>query len=291
MATRIRHVYPTDMVAHLWVHRVQGFARNSGSNFYFDGDTIYSYGSHFLIARHVETKRGRAVLFTTDSYSVTTARHKCIVERACRHLTVYHVQDVCSTNRKGQFDEYRQRYIGLARKYSKARSNKPWILDCLRDLVDEANQFAKFFGIRSRLSMPDDLSAMDAECKAIEQRERERKQRAEAKRQRESLERIQKWVNGKTDHCPDNGPIRLRITGDELQTSRGARVPVAHAVKAFRIIKRLHDKGQSYERNGHTIHLGHFALDAVDLQGNVTAGCHQVEWREIERIATIAGVN
>jgi hypothetical protein len=28
----------------------------------------------------------------------------------------------------------------------------------------------------------------------------------------------------------------------------------------------LHDKGQAYERNGHTIHLGHFALDAIDRQ-------------------------
>ena len=37
--------------------------------------------------------------------------------------------------------------------------------------------------------------------------------------------------------------------------------------------------------------LGHFALDAVDPQGNVTAGCHNVTWAEIERVATLAGVN
>jgi hypothetical protein len=290
--TRIRHVYPTDMVAHLWAHRSQESARN-GNNFYFDGDMIYSYGSHFPIARHVETKRGSAVLFTTRSYSATTAGHKCIVEGACRHLTVFHVQHVCDTNRKGQFDEYRERYVELARKYSRARSNKPWILGSLRDLVDEANRFAEFFALRSRLSLPTDLSAMEAECGAIEKRERERKQRAEANRRREALERLQKWVDGETDFlCQQSyGPIRLRVKGEELQTSRGARVPLAHAVKAFRIIKRLHDKGQSYERNGHTIHLGHFPLDAVDTQGNVTAGCHHVEWPEIERVATLAGVN
>ncbi len=86
-------------------------------------------------------------------------------------------------------------------------------------------------------------------------------------------------------------PIRLRIKGDELQTSRGARVPLAHAVKAFRVIKRLRDKGQAYQRNGHTIHLGHFALDSIDSAGNVRAGCHEVEWAEIARVATLAGVN
>jgi len=65
----MRTVYPADMVAHLWAHKSQDYARNPGHNFYFHGDTIYSYGSHFPVARHV-TRRGRsAVLFTTRSYS------------------------------------------------------------------------------------------------------------------------------------------------------------------------------------------------------------------------------
>lgn len=293
MTKQVRHVYPAEMVAHLWAHRSQDSARNGGGNFYFEGDSIYSYGTHFLIARHVETKRGRVVLLTTRGYSATTARHKSLVLRACRHLTIFHVQHPTDSDRKAQFDEYRQRYLDLARKYSRARSNRPWILGRLRDLVEEANRFAQFFGLRCRLSLPADLSVMEEECRAIELRERERKQRAEAKRRREALERLQKWVDGETDFlCQQSyGPIRLRIKGDELQTSRGARVPIAHAVKAFRIIKRLRDKGQSYERNGHTVHLGHFALDAVDAQGNVTAGCHNVTWTEIERVATLAGVN
>ena len=239
----------------------------------------------------MENKRGRAVLFTTRSYSVTTAGHISIVAGACRHLTVFHVADVTGTAPGKQLAEYRQRYVELARKYSRARSNKPWILGSLRDLVDEANRFAQFFGLRCRLALPDDLTAMIAECQAIEKRERERKQREERKRERESLERVQKWVDGESDYCPSYGPIRLRVKGDELQTTRGARVPLAHAVKAFRVIKRLHDKGQVYERNGHTIHLGHFALDSVDSAGNVRAGCHEVEWEEIARVATLAGVN
>ena len=290
---RIRQVYPVDMIAHLWANRSQDSARNARGTFYFEGDTVFSYSQSFPIARHVETKRGRAVLFTTRDYSVTTSGHKWTVLLACQHLTVFHVQHPTDSDRKGQFAEYRERYLELARKYSRARSNKPWILDSLRDLVDEANHFAQFFGLRSRLSMPNDLSGMVAECRAIEKRERERKQREERKRQRETEERLQKWVQGEIDYCP-NGygqPIRLRIKGDELQTSRGARVPLDHAIKAFRLIKRLHDTGQTYQRNGYSVHLGAFVLDAVDAQGNVTAGCHCVEWPEIARIATIAGVN
>ena len=120
-----RTVHPADMVAHLSAHKSQDFARNPGHNFYFHGDTIYSYGSHFPIVRHVENKRGRAVLFTTRSYSATTAGHKCMVEGACRHLTVFHVADVNNTEPRKQFAEYRAEYMGLVGKYAKARQRKP----------------------------------------------------------------------------------------------------------------------------------------------------------------------
>ena len=290
---RTRNVHPSDMVAHLWAHKSQDFARNPGHNFYFHGDTIYSYGSHFPVARHVSRKGNSAVLFTTRSYSATTAGHKCMVEGACRHLTVFHVADVNGTEPRKQFAEYRAAYMALVGKYAKARQRKPEHLAALRDLVEEANQFAAFFGLRARLTLPDDLTGMIAECQAIEKRDRERKQREERKREREAQERLQKWVDGQIDYCP-NGygqAIRLRIAGEELQTSRGARVPLAHAVKAFRVLKRLHDKGQAYQRNGHTIHLGQFALDSLDTEGNVTAGCHTVQWAEITRVAALAGVN
>jgi hypothetical protein len=134
---------------------------------------------------------------------------------------------------------------------------------------------------------------MVEECKAMEKKESARRRAEAAKRAKEDKERLENWVNGTSDYYPysNDGEIRLRVKGDELQTSRGARVPLVHAVKAFKVIKRLHDRKQAYERNGHTIHLGHFALDAIDTNGNVRAGCHEVAWDEIARVATLVGVN
>ncbi|MBZ5721189.1 MAG: hypothetical protein LAO03_12490 [Acidobacteriia bacterium] len=80
MAKRQRFVYPTDEVPHLWAHKTQSEATNPRRNLYFTGDTIFSYGEHFPIARHVTggTKRKplAGVLFTSRSYSSTTAKHK-----------------------------------------------------------------------------------------------------------------------------------------------------------------------------------------------------------------------
>ena len=104
---------------------------------------------------------------------------------------------------------------------------------------------------------------------------------------------MQKWVDGATDYCPSGygQPIRLRIAGDELQTSRARGFPLHMPSRLSGFSSDLHDKGQAYQRNGHTIHLGHFALDSLDVAGNVRAGCHKVAWEEITRVATLAGVN
>jgi hypothetical protein len=79
----MRHIYSNHEIPHLWAHQAQDEARNSSSSFYFSGPTIYSYGSHFPIARHVTNDGGeRAILFTTASHSVTTTQHCSLVRRA-----------------------------------------------------------------------------------------------------------------------------------------------------------------------------------------------------------------
>jgi hypothetical protein len=94
---RQKHVFDTGEIPHLWAHKVQDSARNAQGNLYFENETIYSYGSHFPIARHVvdnltkKTSRP-AVLFTTRGYSVTTNRHISAVRSAIpKDVPVFHV--------------------------------------------------------------------------------------------------------------------------------------------------------------------------------------------------------
>lgn len=57
------------MVAHLWANEKQKSAR--GSNFFFDGASIYSFGRHFEAGRIVCNKRGeKAYLINTSRYSL-----------------------------------------------------------------------------------------------------------------------------------------------------------------------------------------------------------------------------
>lgn len=79
----------------------------------------------------------------------------------------------------------------------------------------------------------------------------------------------------------------LRVKGDTVETSRGARVPLSHVQRALPVVMALIRNGRTYQRNGHTIHLGHYAIDSIDEQGNLRAGCHLFNKAEIERFAGI----
>lgn len=75
-------------IAHMWANKTQDSARYTGGSFYYDGNTIYSYGSHFPIAKHIKQNGVKAVLFTLRSYSHTTSNHISTVRQACRHLNI-----------------------------------------------------------------------------------------------------------------------------------------------------------------------------------------------------------
>lgn len=101
------------------------------------------------------------------------------------------------------------------------------------------------------------------------------------------------WLAGERNgwHGSDEtGGALMRVAGDMLETSQGASVPLAHAVKAFRFIKACRESGKSWQRNGQTIRVGHFQVDSIDSAGNFRAGCHSFNWPEVERVAKLAGV-
>lgn len=69
------------MVAHLWANEQKEAAY--GSNFYFEGASIYSYGRHFEAGRIVRNKRDeKAFLINQCSYSSSTSKHQCYVRHA-----------------------------------------------------------------------------------------------------------------------------------------------------------------------------------------------------------------
>jgi len=307
MTKRKKHVFDTGQIPHLWAHRTQEEARNRQGNLYFTGDTIYSYGSHFPIARHVTNDAGeRAVLFTTAIYSVTTSSHCSAVRSAIPSgIPVFHVPNVChgrysgseliADDHAGNLADYTERIEKHVVTSARARSSyaKEWNHEHAVCLRDEAFAYCAFFGLPVP-SIPEVPELNSDALTAIRKREAKRtaekaeqtkRERAEALVRQQEL--INKWRAGQYSGCFYDVPAMLRITGDEVQTSRGARFPISHAKRGLTFVRKVRESGQPYVRNGRTIHLGSYAIDRIEQDGTVKAGCHVVSWEEIERLAPV----
>jgi hypothetical protein len=355
---RAKHVFDTGEIPHLWAHKVQASARNAQGNLYFDGDTIFSYGSHFPIARHVvdnPTKKNPkpAILFTTRSYSVTTSGHISAVRSAIpKDVPVFHVYDPSLTQHSMglHVDGYVRSIELTARAASERKMETTRNEDVQRalSLIVECKSFCKFFGLKipAFVKLPKiDVEKLRKQTKAIKDREdarnakrkadfeaRSARAKAEAdawnasgicqhtprhdahtygdiwkcEKQREedewtakSADIIAAWRAGDTNAILRNAyslPVMLRIRtfgADEdcqeavaqVETSRGARVPVSHAIRGLRFVRAVVARGEAFQTNGKTFHLGHYKIDRIETDGTLHAGCHVISLAEIERIA------
>jgi hypothetical protein len=314
---RIKHVFPTHEIPHLWAHRTQEDARNPQGNLYFKGATIYSYRDSYPIASHVtNSKEGKAarsaVLIRTDSYSVTTSGHISAVRQSVPSgVTRFYVPSVqvdwCWSTPGPDHDTNLAYFVEQAKEsFRKAQNSRKYGTSELQTAFgyrDTAAQYAKFFGLaptRKMFSFLPNAKVLAALRLRLTEREdrakvldqarfaRERVQREERARIQtlDDAEQIELWRKGNPHaHVPWNAPTMLRIKGSEVETSRGARVPMAHALRALSAVRRVVESGQEFIPNGHTLHVGHYTVDRIEANGTLHAGCHVITLEEIERIA------
>lgn len=211
-------------------------------------------------------------------------------------------------------------YETLSGKYLRARDiygNETYIIGQLQTRADSARNYAIAFGLELPfLDAGNDgreIWRKRAEREArfnapgmAEKREKERLARIESKlrKEREAKEarllanagKIEMWNSGASDFLPydcrltGNNSAMLRIRDDKLETSQGACVPLSHAVRVFQFVKLCRERGEAWQRNGKTLRVGHFQVDRVDIDGSFRAGCHFIQWPEIERVARKHGL-
>jgi hypothetical protein len=289
-------------VAHAWAH--QTGKQRKGFNMFYVGATIYSYGQHFPIARLTQTPSGETVvLHNAAGYSVSTAKHKAYVRGACSHMRTFEVPLVNASDTEAHIRNYEHQLTQAKAetdKAKRARKHGDWHLEQATRMLNRANAYAAAF----ELDRPRDLTLATfgdeyANITARLEAARIAQEEARLERERQAFERDAErraaWLAGKFAgaywHGTGlDGSALLRVNGDELQTSQGASVPLAHAVKAFRFAKLCRETGTAWNRNGKVIRVGHFTVDRIDPARGIHAGCHFIAWSEVYRIAGALGI-
>lgn len=293
----MKTVFSNDMVAHVWAQQSQSEGRNSGGSLYFRDSMIFSYRDSAPLARFVEHKGRRAVLHTIESYSITTSGHQSRVRRAVHGVPAFNVLHVIETRHADNMANYKARLDAAILRAARANGNgAEYRMNEAIALANEANGYAEFFGLRTRLPVPEWTDEFKAKARARATAATARK--AAQTRERDKAQRLawqeaaDMWLACHPDaRLPFNFPdTLLRINGDLVQTSKGAEVPLEHARRLWPIIERVRQSGTPYVRNGHTEHVGHFAVDRIDTSGDLTIGCHRIKFDQVQRIARELGL-
>lgn len=310
--------------AHVWAQGEQSEGHASDKRMFFENKTIYSYGRHFPIARHVQTLQGEtAVLFTTDRYSVSTSKHIGLVRQALRGDKVFFVPRVNGWG-KDNLVAFDTQVENKLTEYGKPRirqTTRDMIAGQIANLIESRNAYGLAFIKKYKaIEVPDDINALADKLQKANAARVKREAKEEARAFEASIKEAETFLKkprtafadiwrlndeGAVENCSSDMRraitqyvrethgilLRLKNAGKDVETSAGAEFPVYHAKKAFIFIHSVRYTKTPWHKNGKTIHLGAFQIDSIDAQGNVKAGCHTVLWPEIRLLAEKVGLS
>lgn len=301
----MKHVFSNDEVPHIWAQQSQSSGR--GSNIFFEGETIYSYGHHFPIA----TIKGNDVFFTLRSYSVTTAKHISRTQSAISHKNIIWVYDVpidfryLTSTHEANLNYWKRQIQSLFKELGnkKIRDINSRV-NSVQNNIKQLEIYCQYFKLPIKdkelknllklAASPDFVNvARSASAKEAEVRERKMKQAVKAYETyialwREYKDEEIKELPAKTKELCNfyannqQSFTRLRYNKDEnrLETSKGVQIPAEVAKRAY------------IQLNG----CMEGTCDALDIpvlsysitkttKNEIIAGCHTIPKTDVQYIA------
>jgi hypothetical protein len=278
-------------VAHHWANRIG--QRAKASNLFFEGENIYSYGGHFLIAKHVRNDVGeQAVLFTRRTYSQSTSAHINLVRQASRHLDLIYVPDPELPNDE-LFEKWYNKIKGIAGSLNNARKPEKYILD-IQAVFAEAKRYADFFGYQVPEVL---LKAGEIEnpgqYREVLQKEKELR-KAQAKREQAEALRIQK-INLKRWRAFDTNYIttadgfdylRFHQATERIETTQRVEIPIAVGKQFYAVVWSVIEQGGC--KNCPQMLMDRYKVLEINAKF-IRVGCHKISLKEIKSIAKQQG--
>lgn len=291
----MKKVVSADMVAHLWANQLQSDARVPGySNFYFEGASIYSYGRHFCIAKHVTNDNGEhGVLYTDRGYSNTTSKHKRIVLDAASHLNIIHVPDA-DNFRSTNFEQWEREIKNIATNLRTARKPAKYT-DQIESVYQKAVKYATFFNIEIPVGLINLYNSVFTPeyKKKLQEQENGRLLEAKIRKEKADLQaaiNLELWRAGKMQRYTYDGfsYLKLSATGDTVQTSQGIFIPLHIAKDFYSTVLETVKNGGCTNCNMRFMHQ-YNVREITEKQ--IIVGCHTITIDEIQRLTASLGWN
>lgn len=271
----------------------QSQAEGRASSIFFNTDTIYSYGYHYVLGQFVSPQ---IIIINDTGYSKSTSKHIGFLTGATRDKTQIFTmraepkkvaEQMHNALAKLAHARKPQIYIGQIISLYEGFKNSCKLLDgVLKENringaysvspIAEANQYVNEIETIYKGLNTSEQAEQLAEIKANDIRQR--KERAE-KEQAKKAEQIEKFYNYEANYISglDYDLLRVSECGEYLQTSQRVNVPIKEAQRYYKLLKSgANMRGQKISQYV-TSSFG----DALNI------GCHKIDKQEAERIGEL----
>jgi hypothetical protein len=299
----MKKVFQTsEEVIHLFAERSQYEATNSSRNVYFEGDKLYSYGSHYTLAEYITNpKKELAVMVDDSGFSVTTSKHIGQTQWA---LSQYKQFRKTETDPLKVYNQLKY----LAKKLKTARSPELYVIPA-KNLFETFVEYQEWIGkpykrkvleLRALTGYSEEGYAINEdltfsmirkmyeltqkgkdpvalkEMQAIAKKAAKKAKAAKIKKEQKAKS---DWISHKTRtfySANREDILRISLDGESVETSQGVKVPRKAARVLFKMIEAGKDvKGTRIEQ-----------YTVISVNGTLKIGCHNINMDSVRSIGS-----
>lgn len=303
----MKKVFNNSELSHVWAAQTQNEGR--AGSFYFNGKTIYSYGSHFPIA----TMEENDVFFTKRTYSNTTAKHITLTRQAISHKNIIYCYDVpvnlkfASSEHENNLNRWKKEIKILFNELgNKKIRNTTDRINGINNLISELTIYCNYFKLTVKdkelknllsIAKQDDFLQKAREAKD-KQNEANNKLMQQAVKSYEiylkfwranNNEAIQSMTAKQRALCNfylnnEAALTRLRYNNvnNRLETSKGVQIPAEIAKKAYTQLNNC----MAVNCKDLSIPVLHYTITET-TKDTIKAGCHTIPKTDIIYVANL----
>lgn len=274
---------------HYWAHMAMPQAKCG--NVRYDGTVLYSYAEPIAVLLS-----NNRVLISNRNFSITTSSHQSAARQATHHMrscsapyiTRHWSDDSLALMHKDNRAYWeRQAENALAELKLHPRRKKS-VADKIASAVQSYNTYREFFELDWPEMTSDEMKKLVEEgaVERAEEQKRAEQRRAEEHQRREAEEAVELlfWRNHQTDRRSfTKMALRLSLDHKEIETTRGARVPVDVAPALWAIATKY--RARQASTHFRDMRVGVYRLDSVDSDGALNIGCHHIPFDELALMA------
>ena len=305
----MKNVFSTSSeVMHLYANQTQPNATNQSRNAFFERSSLYSYGYHYKLAKHL---KGGAILINDSGYSVTTSKHIGEISHASRHKKQFFSSSAF-------IGEVLPTIEALLTKLPKAKSRKLEYIATIKALFNSFQKFQQYakenkievirWSNSNRIKPQIDKRSKEYKrllyiaknmqnLDILENEVLEEKQRKDKKEASKQKQMIKAYRDGKSNFVRlEFDLLSLRYTTNEegeqyarkdltcfVHTSQNVKLSLEEGEKIISSLEALQYNQEAINKHLKGAKIGYYTLNKAQNEA-LYIGCHSIKFGEIKKL-------